>query len=300
MHQNRERQRARPAGAIQIMSRMPRGAHWLLVVLAGCATLAAQNRKEFHYNLGPHATVTVVNQFGGVTITPSSDGQVGGAALLHSNKVEVDVTQRAGRLELRTHFLQSASPSEGRVDYQLQLPADASLQIRSSSGPISVQGLNSDMTLEGDAAEVTVRQAAGGHIHVHTLSGPIHLEDISHGDVEAVSVSGPVTLNNTDGRLVSINTTDGKITYTGDFGEGGEYLLANHSGDIEVSLPASASVDISATSAQGTVTNDFPLHPATHTAFATTQGKSFAGTANAGSSSVRLRSFSGKIHVKKQ
>lgn len=283
------------------MSCIPRGAQWLLLLLAGCATLAAaQNRKDFHYNLGPHATVTVINQFGGVAITPSSDGEVGGAALLHSSKVEVDVTQRAGRLELRTHFLQNASPAEGRVDYQLRLPADASLRVRSSSGPISVQGINSDMTLEGDAAEVTVRQVSGGHIHVHTLSGPIRFEDVSHGDVEAVSVSGPVILTNTDGRLVSVNTADGKISYTGDFGDNGEYLLANHSGDIDVTLPASASVDISATSAQGTVTNDFPFHPATHTSFATTQGKSFAGTANAGSSSVRLRSFSGKIHVKKQ
>jgi DUF4097 and DUF4098 domain-containing protein YvlB len=279
---------------------MPRGAHWLLVVLAGCATLvAAENRKEFHYNLGPHASVTVINQFGGITITPSSDGQVGGSALLHSNKVEVDVTQHAGRLELRTHFLQNASPAEGRVDYQLRLPADASVSARSSSGPISIQGISSDMTLEGDAADISVRQVNGGHIHVHTLSGPIRLDDVSNGDVEAISVSGPVTLNNSDGRLVSINTTDGKITYTGDFGDNGEYLLANHSGDIDVILPASASVDISATSAQGTVTNEFPFHPPAHSAFPTT-GKSFAGTANAGSSSVRLRSFSGKIHVKKQ
>jgi DUF4097 and DUF4098 domain-containing protein YvlB len=280
---------------------MPRGAHWVLVVLAGCATLAAaaENRKEFHYNLGPHASVTVMNQFGGVTVTPSSDGQVGVVALLRSDKVEVDATQRGSRLELRTHFLQSATASEGRVDYELRVPADTSLSLRSTSGPISVQGINADMTLEGDAADIVVRQADGGHIHAHTLSGPIRLEDIERADVEIVSLSGPVTLENTDGHMISVNTTDSKITYDGDFGDSGEYSFANHTGDIDVSLPASASVDITATSEKGAVTNDFPFHPAVHTAIPLTQGKSFAGTANAGSSSVRLRSFSGKIHVKK-
>lgn len=281
---------------------MPRGAHWVLVLLFSCATLAAaaENRKEFHYNLGPHSNVTVINQFGGVTVLPSSDGQVGVVALLHSNKVEVDATQRGSRLELRTHFLANASPDDGRVDYQLRVPADASLRVRSTSGPISVQGINSDMTLEGDAAEVAVRQARGGHIHIHTLSGPVRLANVEHGFIEVVSVSGPVTLENTDGPMVTVNTTDGKITYTGDFGDGGEYSLANHSGDIEVSLPASASVDITATSATGTVTNDFPFHPVAHSSVPLTQGKSFAGTSNSGSSSVRLRSFSGKIHVQKR
>ncbi|MGE5206478.1 MAG: DUF4097 family beta strand repeat-containing protein [Chlamydiota bacterium] len=283
------------------MTSMPRGAHWVLVVLAGCATLAAaaENRKEFHYAVGPHASVTLVNQFGSVSVSPSSDGHVGVIALLHSNKIEVDAVQRGSRLELRTHFLQNATAGEGKVDYQLLIPADASLNVRCTSGPISVQGLNSDLTLEGDAADIAVRQARGGHIHVHTLSGPVHLEDLAQGDVEVVSVSGPVSLKNADGHMVSVSTTDGKITYDGDFGEGGEYSLTNHSGDIEVSLPASASVDITATSARGTVTNDFPFHPIAHSSVPIAQGKSFAGTANAGSSSVRLRSFSGKIHVKK-
>ncbi len=281
---------------------MPRGAHWVLLVVAGCTTLAAgaENRKEFHYSLGPHASVTVVNQFGRIAVTPSSDGQVGVVALLHSGKIEVDSTQRGSRLELRTHFLQNASPAEGRVDYELRIPPDTSLNVRSTSGPISVQGINSDLTLEGDASDIAVRQAQGGHIHVHTLSGSVRLQDVAHGDVEIVSVSGPVTLDNSDGRLVSVSTTDGKITYNGDFGDAGEYSLVNHSGDIEVSLPASASVDITATSAKGKVSTDFPFHPATHTSIPIAQGKSFAGTANAGSSSVRLLSFSGKIQVKKR
>ena len=301
MDQNRGRQGVRPAGAKQTMRSMPRGAHWVLVLLTCCASLAAaaENRKEFHYQLAPHSSVTLTNQYGGVEVTPSSDGQVGVVAVLHSKKVEVDATQRGNRLELRTHFLQGAGPEDGRVDYQLRIPADTALNVRSTTGRISVQGINSDVTVEGDAADVSVRQVRGGHIHVHTLSGPIQLQNVDLGDIEVVSVSGPVTMDHADGRMVSVNTADGKISYTGDLGDGGEYVFANHSGDIDVSLPATASVDITATSTNGAVTNDFPFHPTAHSSIPLTQGKSFAGTANSGSSSVHIRSFSGKIHVKK-
>jgi DUF4097 and DUF4098 domain-containing protein YvlB len=77
-------------------------------------------------------------------------------------------------------------------------------------------------------------------------------------------------------------------------------MLVNHSGNIDVALPASASVDLSARSITGSVENDFPLRAKSHTALTISQGRSFAGTSNAGASSVQLRSFSGKIRVKKQ
>jgi len=99
---------------------------------------------------------------------------------------------------------------------------------------------------------------------------------------------------------VTASTTSGKIVYRGDFSGGGDYAFTNHSGDIEVTLPAEASVDISAVSVSGAVDNDFPFQPTAHAPFPITQGKSLVGTSNSGSSSVRLRSFSGKIRVKKQ
>ena len=86
----------------------------------------------------------------------------------------------------------------------------------------------------------------------------------------------------------------------GDFGEGGDYMLVNHSGDIDVVLPAFASVDLTARSITGSVENDFPLQQKPHSSFVPSPGRAFAGTSNTGASSVQLRSFSGKIRVKKR
>jgi DUF4097 and DUF4098 domain-containing protein YvlB len=76
--------------------------------------------------------------------------------------------------------------------------------------------------------------------------------------------------------------------------------MSTHSGNIDVSLPEAASVDMNAHSASGTVENDFPLEAKKHPVFVPKSGSSFAGTSHSGSSSVELRSFSGKIRVKKQ
>src|SRR5260221_10489269 len=52
--------------------------------------------------------------------------------------------------------------------------------------------------------------------------------------------------------------SSGNITYHGDCSGGGDYVLATHSGTINVILPETASVDLTARSNIGTVENDFP------------------------------------------
>jgi hypothetical protein len=51
---------------------------------------------------------------------------------------------------------------------------------------------------------------------------------------------------------------------------------------------------------KGAVENDFPFQKNIHPSFQLSEGRAFAGTSNSGASSVELRTFSGKIRVKKQ
>jgi DUF4097 and DUF4098 domain-containing protein YvlB len=116
------------------------------------------------------------------------------------------------------------------------------------------------------------------------------------------SLSGEVTLNGVNGPLVQVVSTSGKIIYIGDFGSSGEYRLTSHSGDIEATIPETTSADVSARSVRGEVHDDIPLQPKSHTAFVIQEGRAFAGTMGraAVSSTVVLRTFSGKIHLKKR
>jgi DUF4097 and DUF4098 domain-containing protein YvlB len=137
---------------------------------------------------------------------------------------------------------------------------------------------------------------------VKTLSGPVTLTNVLEGHVEVDSLSGAITLNRVNGPLVQVVSTSGGINYTGDFGDGGEYLLTSHSGDIEATVPENTSADVSARSVKGEVHDDIPLQPKQHTSFIVKAGSAFVGTMGsaATSSTVVLRSFSGKIHLRKR
>ena len=76
----------------------------------------------------------------------------------------------------------------------------------------------------------------------------------------------------------------------------GEYLLTSHSGDLDVSIPASAWVDIKARSIKGQSDPEFPI---AERCFPTGQKNLLLKPGMVIGSRFELRSFSGKIHLKR-
>jgi len=270
------------------------------IALFSLAAIAADTRKEFKYTVAPGASVNVVNQFGTISLKPSSGNQVVVVVNTHSEKVEADCSQSGNRVEVRTHFLDKANDDDGKVDYEIQVPNGANVSAQVANGSIRAERIGGDVNLRSDSASLEARDIDNAHVHAHSVSGPITLTNISSGHVEVGTGSGKVTLNNVTGPSVTVNTTSSPIAYDGDFGNGGAYQLSSHSGPIDVSLPSSASVEVKAESVNGSVQNDFPLQKKVHSDFTPQAGKSFQGFANSGSSSVQLHSFSGTIRVKKR
>jgi hypothetical protein len=270
------------------------------VILAG--TLAAQNKKEFHFAVGPRAGLSVMNPYGSISVKPSLNNALIVTAILHSDKVEVDNNQSGNRVDIQSHLLAGADAESGRVDYEILVPADASVTLHSSTGTLHAEKLHGDVSLEGPGADVDVRDISDAHVHVKTMNGSVNLDNIKNGHVEVDSLSGEVTLNGVNGSLVQVVSTSGGIHYIGDFGNSGEYRLTSHSGDIDATIPEWTSADVSARSIRGEVHDDIPLQPKTHTYFPLDKGRAFAGTMGrvAVSSTVVLRTFSGKIHLRKR
>src|SRR6266568_3500591 len=209
-----------------------------IVLLASAAFAAGEGRKDLRYIVGPHAAVSITNEYGPISVKPGAANQVLVTAVTHSGKVEIDQTQRGNRIDVLSHLLPGADQESGRVDYEVQVPPDASIMLRSTTGPLHAEKLRGDVTVEG-------------------------------------------------------------ATGTVDVGNAGEYRLASHTGDIEATAPDDASIEVIAHSVRGKVENDFRLQPK-HTPFTIKAGSAFAGTMNKAASSVKLFSFSGKIHLKKR
>ncbi len=271
----------------------------MILVLVAVAAAAETSHKEYHFKVGRRASVSIVNPYGPVSVKAGQGKQVVVTAILYSEKVEIDPSNRKNRVTVFSHLLDGADAESGRVDYEVVMPADASVTLHSTTGPLHIERLHGDVIVEGSTAVIDVRDVGSGHVHIQTLNGPVTLTNVSDGHVEITSVSGDVTLNAVNGSLVHVNSSSGKIHYDGDFGDSGDYSLASHSGDIEAIAPALASIEVVARSVQGKVENDFPLQPE-HTTFAPKAGSSFVGTSGEAASSVKLLSFSGKIHLKKR
>ena len=271
------------------------------LVLVTCLASAAlaETKKEYRFTVGANANISVDTQYGAISVRPGSGNQVVVMATLKSDNVEVDQQQNGNRIEIASHLLQGADQQTGQVDYELLIPPDATLNLRSSTGPLSAERLQGDLTLEGTDAVVNVRNVENGHVHVRTMRGPITLTDVRNGHVEIASISGDIHLKSVTGPLVQANSGSGKIFYDGDFSSGGNYRFTTHTGDIEAVAPADVSAGFRAHSVLGRVQHDFPLQPR-HSRYTVEAGRSFVGTAGEAASEVVLRSFSGKIRLKQR
>jgi DUF4097 and DUF4098 domain-containing protein YvlB len=269
-----------------------------------CAAHAADLRKEARIDIVPGGTVNIVNGGGSIALHSGAGHQLLVSYTVHSAKVEVDQSSSDNkqRVELLTHALPGEKPTadEAKVDYDVTVPAGISVNASTTSGPITADGISSEIGLSSETGQITVHNIAKSHVDVRSVTAPVSLQDVTMSRVDIQSTGGTVQLKNVNGQRVAVGTTSGNIDYQGDCSGGGNYILTTHSGAIDVTLPATASVDLSARSTTGMVENDFPLQQKPHTSFVPQQGRSFAGTSNSGSSSVELQSFSGKIRVKKQ
>jgi hypothetical protein len=281
-----------------VSSQRVRAVALALVTCVSTAALAG-NIKEYRYTVGPHANISVDTQYGAISVRAGSDNAVVVTATIKSGDVEVDQQQTGNRIEIASHLLQGAGQPTGQVDYELVIPPDATLNLHSSTGPLSVERMHGDLTLEGADAAVNVRHVENGHVHVRTMRGTITLTEVRNGHVELGSISGDVHLKSVTGPLVQVNTTSGKIFYDGDFGSAGDYRFATHSGDIEALVPVDVSAGFRAHSVLGKVQHDFPLQKK-HSRFSEEVGRSFVGTSGQAASEVVLRSFSGKIRLKQR
>lgn len=272
------------------------------LVLATClvSTALAESRKEFRFTVRSKANISVDTQYGAITVKPGSANRVVVIALIQSDKVQVDHLQKGNRIEIESQLMPGADAQSGRVDYELTVPANATLRLRSTTGPLSADHMRGDLTLEGSNANVDVRDSGGGHIHVNTMTGPITLTNVHEGHIEITSISGDIRLTSVTGPSVQVGSGSGKIFYDGDFGLGGDYTFSTYNGDIEAVVPAGASADFNARSMQGQAGSEVSLVPNERPHFTAKGASTFFGTVGKAASEVVFKSISGRIRLKKR
>ena len=239
--------------------------------------------------------------------------------------VEVTVTERAGRAEVKTVYPQDQWRRENRrnvnvsVSYTVAAPAGTRVTVSSVSGSIRVTDIKGD--LAATSVSGAVRLASVGRIGAaKSVSGDVEIVDTQvDGTVEAASVSGNVLLRKVNARRVDAGSVSGNVVlqdlqsdrveahsvsggieYSGSLAKKGRYELSSHSGDVRLVVGANAGFELEANSFSGSVRSDLPLTLGGRDGGDRGNRRALRGTYGDGSAVISVTTFSGSIVISKR
>jgi DUF4097 and DUF4098 domain-containing protein YvlB len=189
---------------------------------------------------------------------------------------------------------------------EVEVPAGARVIARAVHGAVQVRGFHGTLDVTTDSADITVNDLAG-ELHLGSVSGTINVArvtgavDVSsvqgdvildrpRGNVTIATVSGDVKLRNAAASFVRAQSTDGNLRYAGTIEAGGAYSLSTHSGDVQLSVPASVGATFTVATWSGSVESDFVMA-------APSSGRRITFRVGSGSAQISLETFSGEIVI---
>ena len=245
-------------------------------VFAGNSSGEAERDITMTLPLAPDGRFSIDNVNGRIEITGAEKNEVVLKATVHGkdpalvNSYNFDV--RSATNEVIIHpphiseeyggfigwlrFHVDGTPS---ADYVIQVPRHARLD--------SISNVNGRTSIDG-------------------VAGDIHASNVN-GEIKASGVAGSLKLSNVNGRLLADFAT---------LDDGQTVSLDNVSGRIETSLPANASIDVSAHTVNGHITSEFPaLAPKKDGPV----GHKLNGTLNGGGAQFKANTVNGAISIRR-
>ena len=212
-------------------------------------------------SLPPGGTVRLKTFSGRVNITGSSGNQVVIKAVRRAtrerlNDIKLEITQNGNIIDIDANHrvVERRNDNAVETDFDIQVPNQVKLDLRTFSAPITATNINGDVIVEGFSSEIRLTDVAGpkriktfsGGVHVqannwadgdnmnvNTFSGDIvlRLPATARGDLEFDSFSGsfnsalPVTMS-----------TSSKRSFRGTLNGGGgtDFRLNTFSGDVRI------------------------------------------------------------------
>jgi hypothetical protein len=294
----------------------------LVLLLASTTVFASTPQGTFERTLqvsGP-VDLEVLTHSGDVTIRAGSSGSV-----FIRGKVFVGDRWFGGRRDDDVHAIEQNPPIHQNgnsihvdyvdyrnisIDYEITVPADATVRSRSGSGDQIIEGTRGNADVQTGSGDVKLANISG-EVHLQTGSGNVRARSIS-GAVRGGTGSGDVEVEEIGKGNIDLHTGSGGINarginggFRGETGSGDvtaegtmtdTWELHTGSGNVHVRLPANAAFDADISSSSGSVDVGEPIEM-------TVQGrvgdshKSVRGKVHGGGPVLRVRTGSGDIHI---
>jgi hypothetical protein len=270
---------------------------------AGQAAAAPQHF-ERHFAVKSRPVVVIQNVANGrIEVKSWRNPEVVVAATQASNKISIDTEQAGERVDVTATITDNSAPAtELEANFQLTVPEETELQLRTQTGLVYVEQVMGDMTLQSVAGDIHLKEVSG-YIVVRTTVGSLVCTQCA-GKLDFNSISGNAQVVQPGLTSVSLFTMSGNILYDGDFIRTGIYTMKSGRGTVEVHFSGNDSFDLKAQTATGSVDNQAEAylkpdsHGVRHMASKFTKG--LFGTVGTGLAKVELSSYSGTIRILKR
>jgi DUF4097 and DUF4098 domain-containing protein YvlB len=210
------------------------------------------------------------------------------------------------------------------IAYSIQVPRDTEVSanvasgaqtIRGVRGPVKVQAASGSIRVEKIEHDAQLSTASGsvsatdigGEVHVSSASGSVTVSN-TRGDVIVNAIAGVIRISKPGGRVeadtasgdvdvngaasdVKAHAASGRVSVQGNPGADSYWELKTISGGVQLVVPASANLHLSAEAASGEIRTDIPI-------VIEEQGKhSLRAHLGNGGGRVEVHTVSGEIHV---
>jgi DUF4097 and DUF4098 domain-containing protein YvlB len=293
----------------QALSTDRRMLHFVGTAVFLCAASAAfagtTEQQERHFAVKDKPVVILDNIVNGrIEVKSSKNPEVVVTSTSVADKVTIEIEQVGDRIDINaSSTVPSTEPHDVEANFQLVVPEQTELRLKTQTGLILVEQVNGDMTLQSVAGDVHLKEVSG-YIIVTTTGGSLVCTMCS-GRLDFTSISGSAQVLQPSLNNANLRTTTGNILYDGDFLRTGLYTMNSGRGMVEVRFSGNDSFDLNAKTYSGTVDNqaaDF-LKPDTHGTKHHSDSKfskSLVGTVGQGLAKVELSSYSGTIRILKR
>src|SRR5215472_6447865 len=210
------------------------GAGMLLFSASSARPNASAQKIEKHFTVTGRPVVVIHNVGNGrIEVKSAKSSEVAIVASQASAKVTLDIEQVGDRIDVTSVLIDlAAAPAETEVNFQLVVPEETELQLKTQTGLIYVEQVMGDMKLESVAGDVHLKEVSG-YIIVHTTGGSLVCTQCG-GKLDFSTISGNAQILQPALRSVILITTTGNILFDGDFIRTGIYSMKSGRGLVEV------------------------------------------------------------------
>jgi hypothetical protein len=181
----------------------------------------------------------------------------------------------------------------GGQDYKIMVPQNCDLTLRTSSGDMTIVGVNGTLFLQSASGDLHARQVSGNAL-IRTSSGDIEIDEL-RGKLAVQTASGDLTARNLGLSELSASTASGDLELELTGLPEGNVEVRTVSGDLDLYLPSDSAFRAEVHTLSGSLRCGFPREVVDYTA---SHRRETILNVNGGGKSIQFNTVSGDVSIR--